>query len=49
MLQELFFDRVLVEPGDGTQPPRDGGAGAAVGFEAAGEAFDVAAADGEQG
>src|SRR5215470_1166975 len=49
MLEELFFDRVLVEPGDGAQPPRDGGTGAAVGFEVASEAFDVGTADGEQG
>jgi len=30
--QELFFDGVLVKPGDGAQPPGDGGAGPAVGF-----------------
>jgi hypothetical protein len=29
VLQEFFFDRVPVEPGDGAQPPRDGGAGPA--------------------
>ncbi len=49
MLQELFFDRVLVEPGDGAQPPGDGRAGPAPGFQSPGEAFDVGAADGEQG
>jgi len=38
----------LVEPGDGGQPPGDGGAGTAAGFQVAGEAFDVGAADGEQ-
>jgi len=27
MLQELFFDRVLAEPGDSAQPPDDGCAG----------------------
>jgi len=48
-LQELFFDSVLVEPGDGGQPPRDGGAGPAHRFQVAGEALDVRAADGEQG
>src|SRR5215472_2711198 len=30
------------------QPPGDGGAGAPVGFQVAGEAFDAGAADGEQ-
>ena len=48
MLEEFLFDRVLVEPGDGAQPPGDGGASAASGFQVAGEAFDVGAADGEQ-
>ena len=48
MLEELFLDRIPVEPGDGAQPPGDGGAGAAAGFQVAGEAFDVGAADGEQ-
>ena len=28
MIQEFFFDGVPVEPGDGAQPPGDGGAGA---------------------
>jgi hypothetical protein len=49
MLQEFFFHGVLVEPGDGAQPPGDGGAGPAPSFEFSGEAFDVGAADGEQG
>ena len=49
MLEELFFDRVLVEPGDGGQPPGDGGAGPGPGFQLPGKAFDVDAADGEQG
>jgi hypothetical protein len=48
MLEELFFDRVLVEPGDRAQPPGDGRAGAPFGFQVAGEAFDVGAVDGEQ-
>ena len=48
MVQEILFDGVLVEPGDGAQPLGDGGAGPAPGFQVAGEAFDVAAADGEQ-
>jgi hypothetical protein len=48
VLQEFFFDGVPVEPGDRAQPPGDGGAGAAPGFQVTGEAFDVGAADGEQ-
>jgi hypothetical protein len=48
VLQELFFHGVLVEPGDGAQPPGDGGAGPAPGFQVAGEGLDVGAADGEQ-
>ena len=47
MLQELFFDRVLVEPGDGAQPPGDGRAGPALEFEFPGEGLDVGAADGD--
>ena len=48
MLEELFLDRVPVEPGDGAQPPGDRGAGPPSRFQVAGEAFDVGAADGEQ-
>ena len=48
MFQKFFFDGVLIEPGDSAQPARDGGAGAAPGFQVTGEAFDVGAADGEQ-
>jgi hypothetical protein len=48
VIQEFFFDRVLVEPGDGAQPPGDGGAGTPVSLQVAGEAFDVGAANGEQ-
>jgi hypothetical protein len=48
VFQEFFFESVLIEPGDSAQPPRDGGAGAAPGFQVAGEAFDVGAAEGEQ-
>ena len=47
--QEFFLDRVLVEPGDGGQPPCDRGAGPAPGFQLPREGFDVRAADGEQG
>jgi hypothetical protein len=47
MVQELFFDGVLIEPGDGGQPSGDGSAGAASGFQVSGESFDIGAADGE--
>jgi len=50
MLQEFVFDRVLAEPGDGAQPPGDGGPGVAPGLQLSGEGLiDVGAADGEQG
>ena len=49
VIEEFLFDRVLVEPGDGAQPPGDGRAGPAPGFQVAGEGLDVGAADGEQG
>jgi len=49
MLQKLLLDRVLVEPGDGAQPPGNRRAGPAPDFEVPGEAFDVGTADGEQG
>jgi hypothetical protein len=50
VLEELFLDGVLAEPGNGAQPPGhgDGGAGPAPGLQVAGEAFDPGAADGEQ-
>jgi hypothetical protein len=38
VVKELFFDGVLVEPGDGAQPPGDRGAGPAPGFHLAEEA-----------
>jgi hypothetical protein len=41
MIQELFLDGVLVEPGDGGQPPGDGSAGAASGFQVTGEPFVI--------
>jgi hypothetical protein len=47
--EDLLFHGVLVEPGDGAQPPCHGGAGAAAGLQFAGEGLDVGAADGEQG
>jgi hypothetical protein len=49
VIQQLFFDGVVVEPGDGGQPAGHGGAGASSGFQFAGEPFDVGAAGGEQG
>ncbi len=49
MIEEFLFDRVLIEPGDGAQPPGDGSAGPAPSFQVAGEGLDVGAADGEQG
>jgi hypothetical protein len=48
MLEQVFFDGVLVEPGDGAQAAGDGGPGAAAGFQVAGEAFDVGTAGLEQ-
>jgi hypothetical protein len=41
VLEEFFFDGVLVEPGDGAQPAGDGGAGAALGLEVEGVGLDV--------
>jgi len=49
VLEEFFLDGVAVEPGDGAQPAGDRGAGPSPGLQVAGEAFDVGAADGEQG
>jgi len=49
VIDEFFFDGVLVEPGDGGQPPGDGRAGPAPGLEFPGKAFDVGPADSEQG
>jgi hypothetical protein len=48
VVQELFLDGVPVEPGDGAQPPGDGGPGAAAGFQVTGKAFDVGAPGVEQ-
>jgi hypothetical protein len=36
MLEDLFLNRVLAGPGDGAQPPGDGGPGPAVVFQIAG-------------
>jgi WD40 repeat protein len=48
VIEQIFFDGVLVEPGDGAQTVGDGGPGAAAGFQVAGEALDVGAACLEQ-
>ena len=48
MLEEVFFDGVPVEPGDGAQSPGDGGPGAAVGLQITGETLDVGAPGLEQ-
>ena len=48
MVEELFLDRIAVEPGDGAQPPGDGGPGTAAGFQITGKELDVRAADMEQ-
>ena len=48
MLEEFFLDGVLVEPGDGAQPPGHGRPGAPEHFQFPGEGLDVGAADGEQ-
>ena len=45
VVQKFFLDGVLVEPGDGAQPPGDRGAGPAPGFQFPGEGLDVSAAD----
>jgi hypothetical protein len=37
VIQEFFLDRVLIEPGDGAQPPGDGRPGAALGFQLPGK------------
>jgi len=48
MIEEFFLDGVPVEPGDGAQPPGDGGPGTAAGFQIAAEELDVRAAHLEQ-
>ena len=49
VVQKFFLDGVAVEPGDGAQPPCDGGPCPAAGFQVPGEALDVRAAGAEQG
>jgi len=48
MIEKFLLDGVLVEPGDGAQPPGNGRPGTAVGFHLAGERLDVRAAHREQ-
>jgi hypothetical protein len=48
VVEEFFLDGVLVEPGDGAQPPGDGGAGPAPGFQFPGEGLDVSATEREK-
>jgi hypothetical protein len=49
VIQQFFPDGVPVEPGDGAQPPGDGGARPASGFQVADGALDVRAPGAEQG
>jgi hypothetical protein len=44
MIKQVFLHRIPVEPGNGAEPPGDGGPGAAAGLQVAGEALDVGAA-----
>jgi hypothetical protein len=48
VIQELIFDGVAVEPGDGAQPPGDCGPCTAPGLQLTSEGLDISAADGEQ-
>ena len=48
MIEQLFLDRVPVEPGHGAQPACDGGPGPAAGFQVPGEELDVRTAGLEQ-
>jgi hypothetical protein len=48
VVEQVFLDGVLVQPGDGGQPAADGGADSSGGFEVAGGQLDVGAANGEQ-
>jgi len=48
MLEHVFLDGLLVEPGDRAQAASDGGPGAATGFQVTGKALDVGAARLEQ-
>jgi len=48
VIEQVFFHCIAVEPGDGAQPPGDGGPGTAAGLQVTGEALDVGAADLEE-
>ena len=48
MVEQLFLNRVPVEPGDGAQPASDGGPGPAADLQVTGEALDVGAPGLEQ-
>jgi hypothetical protein len=48
VVEEFFLDGVVVELGDSAEALGNGRAGAAAGFQVAGEALDVSAACGEQ-
>jgi hypothetical protein len=49
VLKEFLLDRILIEPGDGAQPPGDCGTGPAFGLQVAGEGLDVGPPNREQG
>jgi hypothetical protein len=48
VVDQVLLDGVPVQPGDGRQPPGDGGPGPAGCLEFSGEQFDVGPADREQ-
>jgi hypothetical protein len=48
VLEQVFFDGVAVEPGDGAQPSGDGRPGPPGSFPVPAEAFDVRTSRGEQ-
>jgi len=41
VIKQVFLHRIPVEPGDGAQPPGNGGPGAAAGLQVAGETLNV--------
>ena len=47
MVEKFFLDGAAVEPGDGAEPPGDGGPGPAAGLQVTGEELNVGAAGGE--
>jgi hypothetical protein len=48
VLKQVLLDRIPVQPGDGDQPPGDGGPGQTCGLKVAGEELNVGAAASEQ-